>query len=276
MGGRSLSKPYAAASPRSTLPTQRFKTLRRLRGLYSFLTFFGFGGAILAFSFAVWRWYFAYRHFGPAVVWRWSSPTLGASAGLTVIGFFGAIALWRSRGVTVTVSEKKLTVQRGVTRFTIPWEQIEAVYTSAVRYGLFGTAREGRAKLILRLRDGKRIRFSDAMEDLPQLSDSIKGYLYPRLLEAKRDDFNQGEALSFGPVTIAPSGLMIRSTKLSWDQLESATLHEGYLEVVPKANGKRTRLRILASKVPNVDLSLQLIQELIHVGGGNKPNHVEH
>jgi hypothetical protein len=268
MGGRPFTNPHTAASLRPGPAARSFRTHRRLRGLYAVLTFSGFGGAVLAFAFAIWRWYFAYRHFGPAVVWRWSSPALAASAGLALAGTLGAIALWRSQGVTATVGPRTLTIQRGGALTTIPWEQIEEIYTSAVRYGLFAATQGGRARLTLRLADGPRIRFSDAMQDLPQLGDAIKGRVYPRLLEKKLDAFNRGEAISFGPLSLAPTGFKLRSTQLGWDKLESAALREGYLEVVPKTSEHRRRFRVPASKVPNVDLSLQLIQELIHAERG--------
>jgi hypothetical protein len=183
---------------------------------------------------------------------------------LALAGLFGVVALWRSRGVTATVSRKGLTIQRGGDRTAIPWAQIEAIYTSAVRYGLFGPTQEGRARLTLRLIDGRKIRFSDAMQDLPLLGNAIKSQVYPRLLETKRNAFNRGEALPFGPLTVAPSGLKLRRAELGWAQLKSAALRQGYLEVIPKADEGGGRIRLPASKVPNVDLSLQLIQELIH------------
>jgi hypothetical protein len=270
---RPFTKPPFGTSQDATHATRQYQTHRRLRGLYIFLVFLGFGGALLALSFAVWRWYFAYRHFGPAVVWRWASPALGTSAGLTLVGLFGVFSLWRIRGMTVSVHPNSLVILQGDHRITVPWKDIEEIHTSVMRYGFLTPTQENRVRLALRLKNGRRLRFSDAIEDLPRLSDEIKLHVYPKLFQAKRRAFNQGQELSFGALNISPSHLKLGSRILKWDQLESVKLLEGYLEVQHKIDqNKGGKIRIPARKIPNVDLSLQLLEELIQVERSHRPD----
>lgn len=166
--------------------------------------------------------------------------------------------------MTVSVQPNSLVILQGDHQITVPWKDIEEIHTSVIRYGLLTPSQENRVRLALRLKNGRRLRFSDAIEGLPRLSDEIKRHVYPKLFEAKRRAFNQGQELSFGALKISPSHLKFGSRILKWDQLQSVKLLEGYLEVRCKMDQKKGgKIRIPARKIPNVDLSLQLLQELI-------------
>src|SRR3972149_5313032 len=97
-------------------------------------------GMVGAAGVGVVRWYLAYSHFGPALVWRWSSPAFLIAAGLGIAGMVAILTAWCLRGVSVRVHQNGLMVLRGRRGTWIPWNRILSVQTSLIRYGPPGFA----------------------------------------------------------------------------------------------------------------------------------------
>jgi hypothetical protein len=230
-------------------------------------------GMVVAATVGLVRWYLAYSHYGPALVWRWSSPALLTAGGLAVAGIVALVAAGRVRGLTVRVHGNGLMVLRGRRRTWIPWNRIQSIQTSAIRYGPPGFARRREADLRVRYQGEGRsnpgpkaatrsIRLTHALVGLESLGATAKERAYPLLLEGLSESFNQGNPVAFGVLHLTTEGLQVKKRLLPWKGLGDVTLARGQLVIRPEVGRSAPLIRIPAHRVPNVELCVQLIQYL--------------
>jgi hypothetical protein len=220
------------------------------------------GAGIISASAGGYRWYLATTQYGPAVVGRWSTPWFIAAAAFAGLGLTIAILLWRSRRLEVGLYGAGLTYQRGRRRLMVPWQDIQRLHASAVRYGIFGLIWGGEMQVRLDLKGGQQVRLTRTLADLPDLVEKIKRNIYPHLLANYTRAFNQGQALEFGPLTLNGDGVARSGRLLPWVDLASADLDRGVLRLTPAQGASARRMRIPAHQIPNFDVCLQLIQNL--------------
>jgi hypothetical protein len=208
------------------------------------------------------RWYLATTQYGPAVVGRWSTPWFATAAALTALGLLILLLSLRSRNLEVGLYGAGISYRRGRRILNVPWQDIQRLHASAVRYGIFGLIWGGELQVRLDLRGGERILLTRAIVDLPDLVEKIKRNIYPHLLAGYTRAFNQGHALEFGPLTLTGDGVIQAGRLLPWAELESADLHRGLLRLTPVQGAASRRMRLPARQIPNLDVCLQLIQNL--------------
>jgi len=222
----------------------------------------GLGAALISALAGGYRWYLATTQYGPAVVSRWSTPwfiAAGAFGGLSlVLGLF----ILRGRRLEVSLYGAGITYQHGRKRISIPWQDIQRLHASAVRYGIFGLIWGGEMEVRLDIRGGRQIRLTRSIANLPDLVEKIKRNIYPHLLARYTRAFNQGHALEFGPLTLNGEGVIRAGRLLPWAQLASADLERGVLKLTPVKGGAGRRIKLPAHQIPNLDVCIQLIQNL--------------
>ncbi|HET7011881.1 MAG TPA: DUF6585 family protein [Anaerolineales bacterium] len=220
------------------------------------------GLAAAAGILAAGRGLFAYQAYGPLAVDRWAAPAAYAAGILALLGLV-FLLIGRVQGrVLVRQHARGLVIERGRRGSAIPWDEIRAIHTMSIRYGP-GRLPWGRQdELMLITRDGRRYRLHQALTDFDELVAAIKQGVYPRLLEAYTQSFNQAQPLPFGPLQLTPSGIVNGRKTLAWADVGLAQLDQGMLVVKPKEGRRAPRLRFPVRAVPNVDVCLQLIQEL--------------
>ncbi len=230
-------------------------------------------GAGAAAAVGLVRWYLAYSHYGPALVWRWSTPAFVMAAGLGVVALGAVTAAGRVHGLAVRVHENGLVLLRGRRGTWIPWNQIRTVRTSSIRYGLPGFPREREADLVLEYEKApsgnphpapgsRTVRLPHTLGGLESLGAAVKERVYPLLLGAYSASFNQGRPIEFGKVQLTTDGPRVGKQLLPWKSLSEASLARGDLVLRGSPSSGTSLVRIPAHRVPNVELCLQLIQYL--------------
>ncbi len=230
--------------------------------MYLAVTTLGFVGAIAAFIWAIFRWYFAYHHFGPAVVGRWATPALILSLVLAAIGAIGLILYMGARSYRVTTNEISVHITKRNHAASIPWEEIEFVRSSSIRYGVAKLDWGHRSTLWIHTSDGQVFRFVNNLTDFNSLADTVKANLYPRYLARYRRRLNQGQSLDFGPVQLTPTGIVFGRKECHWSALEGVSLARGRLTITVNMGPRMKSYSIPARKIPNSDLCAQLIQNI--------------
>ncbi len=233
-----------------------------LRRTYFAVTMLGILGAIAVFAYAIYRWYFAYHHFGPAVVGRWTTPALILSLVLAAFGAIGLILYLSARSYRVTTNEKSVLITKRNHAVSIPWEEIEFVRTSSIRYGIARLEWGNRSTLWIHTSNGQVFRFANNLTDFNSLAETIKANLYPRYLAHYRQDLNQGQSIEFGPVQLTPNGIIFGRKECHWSALEGVSLTRGRLTITMKDGKQMKSYSIPARKIPNSDLCAQLIQNI--------------
>lgn len=241
-----------------------------LRLRYAALAVVGAAASFVALAYGLFRWYYAYSRYGPAVVWRWSGPALLTAVGMAAVGTLGLILLLRTRRIRVSIHESGLVIERGSSLVVLPWVRVRGIYTAAYRDTLPWPSRRAMAELALavdRLRsDGsvtdERIRLTRRIEALDALAEAIKKRIYPSLLAEYSRAFNEGQALAFGPVVLAPEGLRLNGRVHPWQEIGQAALARGRLILQPAEAARGRRLQLAAHRVPNVEVLLQLLEQV--------------
>lgn len=208
------------------------------------------------------RWYLATTQYGPAVVTKWSTPWFIAAAGFGVFVLVMSTLLFLGRRLEIGLYGAGLIYRRGGRRIAVPWQDIQRLHASAVRYGIFGLIWGGEMEVRLDIRGGKQIRLTRTIANLTDLVEKIKRNIYPHLLAGYTRAFNQGQALEFGPLTLDGEGVVHNGRILTWSQLASADVERGVLRLNPAKGGTGRRIRLSAHRIPNLDVCLQLIQNL--------------
>ncbi len=245
-------------------PISEHRLRPTLRTAYLVLAFLGLTGAIAAGGIALGRWYFAYRHYGPAVVIRWSTPALGISLGLAVVGLLSSYAAWRFRSFCIYTFADGMIIERGRQREIIPWKDIRHIHTTVIQYSLPGWAWGARARLTLHRNGKRKLRLTESLVDLDSMTETIKRKVYPGLLEEYVQSLNNGENVPFGQTLLLTSqGIQYSHQTLSWSEVERATLNRGTLNIMAHPPDPKMDVQIKAHRVPNVDLCVQLIQHIL-------------
>jgi hypothetical protein len=219
----------------------------------------GLAGTLASGLFCLWRWYFITVTFGPALVARMVRPALWAALGSALLALL-ALTASRRRSGAVIVYENGLLLEQGGRRRWIPWSDIMGVRIRAVRYGLPSISWGSRTCTILDLISGPQVRLPGGLDGFPDLIETIKQAVYPRLADGFRQAINQGQEVGFGPVKLTPLGILVRGRKLlRWQDLSGPRLQGGQL-LLPAMKGRP--IRVPVEQVPNADLCFQFIQQL--------------
>lgn len=245
------------ATPNSSHPLRL-----ELRRTYQAVSMLGFLGAMAAFAWSIFRWYFAYHHFGPAVVGRWTAPALILTLVLAAIGVFGLILCLSARNYHVITNELSLQIKKRNHIISIPWEKIKFVRSSSIRYGLAIFEWGNRSALWVHTSNGQVFRFVNNLVDFNGLAETVKANLYPRYLARYRQDLNQGQSIDFGPIQLTPNGIIFGRNECEWSELENVTLARGRLTITTNDGQRIKSYSIPARKIPNSDLCAQLIQNI--------------
>ena len=208
------------------------------------------------------RWYFAYSHYGPAVVWRWASPAWAAAAGLFGLGGILALRAARIARRRLDLYSGGLVWREGRRAIALAWADVVHIFTVGVRYGILGFVWGNRLRVTLVPTRGPRLHFSEDLAAADSLLGAIKHSVYPRLLAEARQAFNAGTPLAFGPLVLLRSGIQRGRRHVPWSGVRSAVLDSGRLQLQIADGDATSCLVIPASRIPNADLCLQLIQNL--------------
>jgi len=141
-------------------------------------------------------------------------------------------ALWfigtiRKRDLRVVVSPEGLSYTKAGKTDLIRWDDIAVVRQAITRVQHTFTVRSCNVQL----RDGRKIRFNNALKNAKQLITTIQRAVTPRILARARQDYNAGQAVPFGKLSISRAGISKGKKTLPWDQVERVTVDKGTITV---------------------------------------------
>jgi len=209
------------------------------------------------------RYSYAIGQFGPVAAERWSRPWYILAVVAALIFLFAAIIRIRTSRHSIAVHQNGLRLLLGQEKYLL-WEEIAGVSTQATRYHFLGISFDPNIQGVIYPNTGKPIHLNNAMQNLPELLTLLKAKLYPRLLPHLQTNLNNGQWLHFGPLAIQQKGIILigRSTPrptqpIPWSHVTSVNVDSGFLVV---ELSDQPCLRLPVSKIPNIELLLQLIQ----------------
>jgi len=215
-----------------------------------------------AFAYSAWRWYDALTRYGVLVVWRLSLPWIAAGVIWGMVAVVAFVSFLKHRRLAVRTHFRGLRLEKGKRRESIEWGQVRGIQVHAVRYGIGELSWGDRSTLRLESRDGRIYHFNSALAEFSVLVDTVKGKVYPILLQDLRQALQEGDPLEFGHLTLTTIGIHKGRRLIPWGGLEAADLSNGWLSLRGLHAGHPSSIRVPAYQVPNVELCVQLIEHL--------------
>lgn len=252
----------AGSTPGNLLMLAEHHARRSLRSQAQVVATAGISLALVAAAMGIWAGAFALGHYGQAAVprwisvWSWSAGLLALAAALALIRLF----LLRKEWVRIYPSGLAVRDSGGVV--FVPWDEIHELQFRLVRYGLPVLASKQEGTMLLRFGERRQARLTHALEGFDSVVQQVKQAVYPRLLEEYTQTFNAGGELAFGPVRMSSAGVSVRRTTIPWQELDAVSLDRGVMRITQRRNGRRPAFSFPSSRIPNIDLCVQLIQQV--------------
>jgi hypothetical protein len=207
--------------------------------------------------------YYGYTQYGPIAAQSWSQDWLfwGILAG--VITLF--ITIWqviRSR-VRVHLYRYGIVVYLPLQGSrSLRWEDITGISSVTIQDSVFGHIFHTRHQVFIYTTQWKPFTLDDRVGNLLELITRLKANLYPRLLPGLRARFQQGQQITFGPLSIQANSLYIRGKQIPWENVSYITVNTGHLlvETIDQGSERCKKLRISVHQIPNLELVLQVLQ----------------
>ena len=227
-----------------------------------FLAMAGGLASMGAFAYSAWRWVDALTRYGVLAVWRLSLPWIAAGVIWGMVAVVAFVSFLNHRRLAVRTHTRGLRLEKGKRRESIEWGQIKGIQVHAVRYGIGRLSWGQRSTLRLERRDRRIYRFHSSLANFSLLVDTVKGKVYPILLQELRQALQEGDPLEFGHLTLTSIGIHKGHRLIPWGGLEAADLSNGWLSLRGLQAGRPSWIRVPAYQVPNVELCVQLIEHL--------------
>ncbi len=215
-----------------------------------------------ALLWSVYRWYFAFARFGPAVVWRWSGPAIGITFLAFILAIFSGVFLIRNRKRIIYTTADGVWLINGGNRRALQWPEIESIRSSAARYLFSGSAGDPQLRIWLRTAEQEVIHLPSFLTHLSSGQRVIKQHIYPLAMDRYREMMKSGRALRFGPIELSQRGIVHRNRTEPWQNFRQVHLESGRLQIEFQGSKGSRKLSIPARRVPNVDLCVQLLRNI--------------
>jgi hypothetical protein len=74
--------------------------------------------------------------------------------------------------------------------------------------------------------------------------------------------------VTFGPVAISKSGIVIGRKTYPWSEVQQVSIHQGYVKVSKKGGGWFSGASAAASTIPNLRVLLSIINQVVGLKAG--------
>jgi hypothetical protein len=218
--------------------------------------------ALTAVLWSMYRWYFAFARFGPAVVWRWSGPAIGIALLALLLTGYSGLFLVRNRKRQVITTPQGLWQINGDARRTLSWSNVASIRSAAARSTLIRRDASAQFQISLRTLDNQTLKLSPYLTDLVEAQQIIKQNIYPAAMDRYRQRMKDGQPLEFGPLQLTRQGIAYRSRSEPWQHFHNVKLEHGRLIIEFRGTRRSWKFSIPAARIPNIDLCVQLLRNI--------------
>lgn len=230
-----------------------------------------FGGAAAALLYAgyiLWTKWDTYYH---PVIYREIAPWV---IGSLVAFFAGLLILWnlytnRKKAFGVYQNGLAYADRKGV--LTWRWDDIHDLsaavtrnYTNGIYTGTTHTY------ILTNHKEKKTLMLNDAIKDVEGLYEHIQKNTFDLRYSQVAESYNSGQPVGFGKfVAISkPHGIKISKKVYPWAEIEQVAINKGVISVKKKGGGWLSGANAAASTIPNVDVLLSMINQIVGLKTG--------
>jgi Family of unknown function (DUF6585) len=249
-------------------PREWFKPRPLSRVLNLVWSFLFLGGAAALLIYGVSDTLTAVRQHGTAVIDdRLVMPLIGALV-LFLIGL--ALAWWSysnwKKAAVVYERGFALFDRKGLHPWR--WEEIVSLTAAVTRHYTNGIYTHTTHAYTLLNRQNEKLVLTDALKNVVGLAALIEQSIFPLLYPREAERYNRGETVSFGPVAINKSGIVIGKKTYGWGEVGQVSVEKGFLKVSKKDGGWFSGTSALVSSIPNLQVLLSILSQVVGVKAG--------
>lgn len=225
-------------------------------------------GALLVFLFGMVATFVAVRLHGPAMIDDKMTGPLVIAFILFVLGFlagWSAVATW-NKGVAAYEGGFAYNDRKGIQIWR--WEDVVSMMSAITRHYTIGIYSGTTHMYTLYNCQNQRLVLSDSFDKVEELAKLIDENIFPLLYGPAADQYNAGQAIAFGPVTISKTGIAIGKKTYPWTDVSEVSIHQGILKVSRKEGGWFSGASAAASAIPNLRVLLTIIQQVVGLKAG--------
>jgi hypothetical protein len=244
----------------------RIKNLNRVGSLVAFFVFLG--GSALVFLYGIYDAYLAFQAHGPALLDdKLTIPVIVAIIlfGLGLLGGWSAYANW-NKGVAVYERGFVYRDRKGFR--TWRWDEVASITSAVTRHYTNGIYTGTTHVYTLLKRSGERLVLNDVFVKVDQLAAAVEQNVFPLLYEQLAGGYNAGQVLTFGPVAVGKSGIVIGKKTYPWTEVQQVSIHQGVLRVSKKGGGWFSGASAMASTIPNLRVLLSILDQVVGIKTG--------
>ncbi|HEX4206033.1 MAG TPA: DUF6585 family protein [Ktedonobacteraceae bacterium] len=140
-----------------------------------------------------------------------------------------------------------------------PWDSIQALWERVVNYYNYSLYSRSTIKYTIQRDDGFKAVFTQRFAHVRSLSERINHELMNRLYPRIVTNYNAGNTINFGPLSVNTQGISNGRNMLPWVQVADVTMQRGYLNIRKPEGTWRNWASIRVASVPNVALCMALV-----------------
>lgn len=251
-------------------PAQVYKAKASLvlRVIGALLIFAGAAAALLYAAYILWTKWDTYYHL---VIYREIAPWV---IGSLIAFFVGLWVLWnlytnRKKAFVVYQNGLGYADRKGV--LTWRWDDIHDLSAAVTRNytnGIYtGTTH---VYTLSNNKEKKTLMLNDAIKDVESLYDHIQKNTFDFRYSRVAEGYNSGQPVGFGKfVAISkPHGIKISKKVYPWEEIEQVAINKGVISVKKKGGGWLSGANASAASIPNVDVLLSMINQIVGLKTG--------
>jgi hypothetical protein len=207
--------------------------------------------------------YLAYQKHGPVMIEDALTVPGLAAIGLFLAGLAAggwALLNW-NKGVVVY--EHGFAVHDHKGRQLWRWEEIVSLTGAVTRPLSGGNSTGARHVYTLINRQKQHLVLNNAISRVDELALLIQEAITPNLYDQARQQFNSGQRLVFGLVTISKAGMEVGKKPYAWEEVRQVSIKRGILKVSKKEGNWFSEATVLLSSIPNLNILLNIIHQVV-------------
>jgi len=220
-------------------------------------------GAAVVMFMGLFNAYTAFEQHGAALL----DDTLTIPLGITVVLIiFGMLAAWIAyvhwdKGVVAYERGFAYNDRKGLQIW--PWDQVISMTSAITRHYTNGIYTGTTHTYTIINRQNHRLVLSDSIKKVEQLAKTIEEGIFPQLYERAADQYNLGQSLSFGPVTINKTGITVGKKNFSWAEVKQIAIRQGSMKISRVDGGWFSGASAMVSAIPNLRVLSAILQQVV-------------
>lgn len=145
------------------------------------------------------------------------------------------------------------------------WDAIASVMLDIRNAKMYGINVGTSHKYTVQRNDGEKLVLNDKFIDVDALGNTVTQEATQHMLPKVMADFNAGQTITFGPLSVNQQGVSNGKNMLPWPEVHGVFVNKGFVTVLQKGK-KSSWANIQVSKVPNVFVLDALARSLATAG----------